>query len=353
MSWNSKLVSRIPDVHEIKREFPLTQPALHIIEIARGNIESILNGTSKRKLLILGPCSADFPESLGEYSKHIARWRQQYASKIEIVMRYYTGKPRTVGGWKGLGNSRPWEKTDISRGLLDARDLAISLIDTYGIPLADEMLHPQLSHLFDDVFSYLAVWARSTENQYHREVASGSDIPIGFKNPTSWDIDVMTNSIKAWQTPSSYTLGDHIYDTSWNPYAHGILRGGRIDGKNFSNYHQELIAELIAYFQAKKISNPAFLVDTNHENSNKQYQEQQQIMERIFENVQALENAWISADNYFKGCMTESYLFDGRQDRSDERQEVKKGCSLTDPCIGLEKTERFLESMASRINVDE
>lgn len=350
MTLNSKLVSKLPTAQEIKKEFPLSQEGKQVVWSARKNISDILVHKSQKKILILGPCSADFQDSLEEYASFIQDARSRYSDKIEIIMRFYTGKPRTVWGWKWISNSKPWDKPDIARWIIDSRSLAITLIEKYKIPLADEMLHPQLLHMFDDIYSYLAIWARSTENQYHREVASGVDFPIWFKNSTSWDIEVMTNSIAAGQTASSYVIGDKIYDSKWNYFSHGILRWGKINGVNYSNYSQHDLLATSQLLVKKWIQNPWFLVDTNHENSNKKYENQIQIMQEVFENIKKLQAKWIDISEYFKWFMTESYLVDGRQDwpKYDDESKIIKWCSLTDPCIWLEKTKLFLEEMYKR-----
>lgn len=216
----------------LKKLYPLDDISVNKVLSARRNIEDILSGRSNRKILIIGPCSADFESSLVEYAEFLREIAPRVQDRIEIVMRFYTGKPRSVGGWKGLQNAEPGREADMNEGLRESRRLAIRLIGL-GMPLADEMLHPQFSRHFDDIFSYLAVGARSTENQYHREVASGLDIPVGMKNPTSGSISIMTDSIKASQSPSHYSVENVLFDSTGNPFAHGILRGGT-GGPNYS-----------------------------------------------------------------------------------------------------------------------
>jgi 3-deoxy-7-phosphoheptulonate synthase len=351
MSINSKLVSKIPTAQEIKHEFPLNTEWKQIVADSKVEIWKILSWESKKIILIIGPCSADFQKPLEEYAQFISEMRNLYNDKIEIIMRFYTGKPRTVWWWKWLSNSKPWDKPDIARWIIDSRTLAISLIEKYKIPLADEMLHPQLINMFDDIYSYLAIWARSTENQYHREVASWVDIPIGFKNPTSWDIDVMTNSIAAGQTPSSYVLWNRVYDSTGNNMSHGILRWWRVNGTNFSNFWQSDLFQASQMLFKKWIHNPWFIVDTNHENSNKQYQNQINIMITVIENIKKLQEKWTNIQPFFKWFMTESYLIDGRQDWPKDNDETKiiPWCSLTDPCIWKEKTQVYLEELYKRL----
>ncbi len=348
---NCRLVGKIPTSLDIKIEHPLSKTWNNVVDQSRNEIKSILSWNSQKKILIIWPCSADFKESLEEYWSFIAEMRNKYEDKIEIIMRFYTGKPRTIWGWKWISNSRPWDKPDIPRWIMDSRELAIHLIEKYKIPLADEMLHPQLYNMFNDIYSYLAIWARSTENQGHREVTSWSNIPTGFKNPQSWDIDVMTNGIKAGQTPSTYTIWDNVYDSWWNMFSHGILRWWRINGNNFSNYDNNNLILTSEMLVKKWIINPSFLVDTNHENSDKQYEKQIEIMMRVFDGIDALKNKWVDISHYFKWFMTESYLLDWRQDwpKDDNISKIEKWCSLTDPCIWIEKTQIFLEEIYKRI----
>ncbi len=348
---NNKLIWKLPTHLEIKDELPLSQDWKKVVENAKNEVKKIIWWNTNKKVIILWPCSADFKESLEEYASFISEMREKYNDKIEIIMRFYTWKPRTIWGWKWLSNSRPGEDANIVRWIMDSRELAINLIEKYKVPLADEMLHPQLYGMFSDIYSYLAIWARSSENQWHREVASGSSIPSGFKNPQSWDIDVMTNSIKAWQTASTYTIMDSVYESTWNMYSHWILRWWRMNNENFSNYGMDEL-ELTWNFLIKKwITNPAFIVDTNHENSNKQFEKQIEIMMAVFDNIEKLKNKWVDITPYFKWFMTESYIYDWRQDwpKDDDASKITKWCSLTDPCIWLEKTRVFLEEMYNRI----
>ncbi len=221
----------------------------------------------------------------------------------------------------------------MNAGLRESRRLALELLKL-GIPLADEMLHPQLSRHFDDIFSYQAVGARSTENQYHREVVSGLELPVGMKNPTSGSIALMTDSIKAAQAPSHYPVENILFNSTGNPYAHGILRGG-MDGPN---YHAKALREYMNKMQG--IQNPALIVDCNHANSGKDPFKQIEVIETLYRDIlPSLDRRELEVRNLIKGFMVESYLFDGRQDWSDN---IQKGRSLTDACIGREKTEELI-----------
>lgn len=346
-----KVVWKVLSSNEIKQAYPMNDFWVSVVKKSKEEVKKILSWISNKKILILWPCSADFESSLSEYAEFISELRNKYSDKIEIIMRYYTWKPRTVWGWKGISNSEPWQTPDIGKWLVRSREIAISLIENFWVPLADEMLHPQLTNKFDDIYSYLAIWARSTENQYHREVASWLDIPVWFKNSTSWDLDVMTNSIKAWQTPSTYVISNSIYDTLGNDFSHWILRWGRISWENYSNYDKESLKTTIELLTKKWIQNPWFIVDTNHENSNKNHKKQQTIMENVFNNLDILSKDWVDV-SMLKGFMVESYLIEWNQWFPADWDESKiiKWCSLTDPCISKEQTEVFVREMYNRLS---
>ncbi|OIO77962.1 3-deoxy-7-phosphoheptulonate synthase [Candidatus Gracilibacteria bacterium CG1_02_38_174] len=337
---SAQSVGNIIGSEELKSLFSINTISKNEVMLARKNIEDILAGRSNRKILIIGPCSADFESSLTEYAEFLHEIRSRVKDKIEIIMRFYTGKPRSIGGWKGMQHAQPGQEANMNEGLKESRRLAIQLLKL-GIPLADEMLHPQLSQHFDDIFSYLAVGARSTENQYHREVTSGLDIPVGMKNPTSGNIAIMTDSIKAAQTPSHYSIGGYLFNSTGNSYAHGILRGGS-DGPNYSAKNlREYIEKM------KGIENPALIVDCNHANSGKNPFKQIEVINELYGNIlPSFDAGEINVQNLVKGFMVESYLFDGRQDWSEN---VQKGLSLTDACIGKEKTEELIMKLYENI----
>jgi 3-deoxy-7-phosphoheptulonate synthase len=353
MSVNSKPVWKILTPEEIVTSYPLNLVWQKCVMDSKIEIWRILSWESDKKLLIIWPCSADFKESLLEYADFIKDQREIYKDKLEIVMRHYTGKPRTVWvewEWKWLLKSNPWEKPDVSRWLVNARSTAINLLEMW-VPLADEMLHPELIKYFEDIYSYLAIWARSTENQSHREITSGLDIPVWFKNPTSWDIITMINSILAWQSPNSYVIWDKIYDSEWNLFTHGILRWWKINWKNFSNYSMDDLELVIKLLKEKWVQNPWFIVDTNHENSNKQYEKQIDVMSATFQSLRSLKEKWVDT-SLFKWFMTESYLFDGRQNWpiDNDESKIQKWLSLTDPCIWIEKTRVYIDKLATEID---
>jgi len=322
----------------LTQKLPLSESAKNTIHTSQQELNDIITGKSNKKILIIGPCSADFEESLYEYATFLSEIQKEVEDKIKIVMRFYTGKPRTVWGWKWLQNSRPWEEPDLIAGIEDARKIAINIIEKYSLPIADELLHPQLIEHIWDVYSYFAIWARSSENQFHREVASGLDFPIWFKNPTSGDITTMVNSVQSWINPSVYVIWDDAYETTWNKYCHSILRWWI----NWSNYDLESIKK--AYFENKKrnIMYPWIIIDTNHDNSRKQFEKQIDIMQEVMYAVSDDQEL----RGFVKWFMVESYLYDWRQDFSEN---IQKWLSLTDPCIWKEKTKQFIMNLYTLI----
>jgi len=372
---------------EISKKIPIDIDQKDFISKSTNSIKDILSWKSSKKILIIWPCSADFEQSLYEYAKNISIFREEYWDKLEIVMRFYTWKPRTIWWWKGLINSFPWEKPDLNKWLLKTREIALNIIKKYKIPLADEMLYPDLSQRFQDIYSYMALWARSSENQFHREVASWLNIPIWIKNSTSWDIESMINSIKASRQPSVYNINSKIYNTSWNLYTHWILRWGRLGAnvynkilknnindiynilktKNSIEIQKDEIFELLKTDKSiniknfdlidmeffynyinKNWDNISFLVDCNHENSNKNHLEQIEVVKSVFKNLDILKNKWIDIYKYFKWFMVESYLYDWRQD-FDSVNNCKKWLSLTDPCIWIKNTQKLIKEIYNSI----
>jgi 3-deoxy-7-phosphoheptulonate synthase len=352
--------------HEkIKTHIPISTAWQEIVQNSTYRLKSIFSWKSNRKALIIWPCSADFEESLYEYAEFIASLREQYSDKIEFIMRFYTGKPRTVWGWKGLQNSNPWEEPDMIEGIKNSRRIAINIIEKYWLPLADEMLHSSLADYFNDIYSYLAVWARSTENQSHREVWSGLEMPVGYKNPTSWDIKTMTNSIRAAQTPSTYHILKQVYNSSGNSFAHGILRGWNIPnfdmlsneekeaiqniyGANekwvFPNYSLKYIQQAFNLTQ-KGVKNPWIIIDGNHDNSWKVPEKQIEIIKSVFESIKGNKEL----ENFVKWFMVESYLYDGRQEYDPNESLIIKWKSLTDPCIGKKWTKKLIKEIYKNI----
>lgn len=329
-----KLLS--PDL--LREKYSLSDKAKREIIKARNELKDIISWKSDKKILIIGPCSADFEESLYEYAWFLSEMQQKVQDKIKIVMRFYTGKPRTIGGWKWLQNSNPWDIPDLITWIENTRKIAINIIEKYNLPLADELLHPQLVEHNEDIYSYLAVWARSSENQFHREVSSGLSFPIWMKNPTSWDIKLMINSIQAWMTPSMYAVWEDVYETMWNDFCHWILRWG----VSWPNYSIDNIQKAYDIMVERKIKNKALIIDTNHDNSRKQYENQNKIMTDVLNSITVNENL----KKFVKWFMVESYLYEWRQDYSDN---AKKWLSLTDPCIWIEKTEELIMNLYNLI----
>ncbi len=333
---SKKIVGKLLSVEELKSKYNLSENAQNNLKQHKKELSNIINWVDSRKILIIWPCSADFEESLYEYAEFLSELQKKVEDKIKIVMRFYTGKPRTVWGWKGLQNSNPWEEPNIITWIENSRAIAINIIEKHNLPLADELLHPQLISYVEDVFSYFAIWARSTENQYHREVVSGLTIPVWMKNPTSWDIWSMCNSIKAGQTESTFVVGNEVYETTWNNLTHWILRWGA----SWPNYSLWDIVESYEKTKAMKIENSSLLIDCNHDNSWKKPEKQIQILSEVMGNIEWQTELY----NFVKWFMVESYLYDWRQDVTDFSQ-VKKGLSLTDPCIGKQGTIKLVEEL--------
>lgn len=329
-----KMIWKLLSPYDLKNKIPLSDFWKESVNNNRKELNDIINWKSSKKILIIGPCSADYEESLLEYAKFLSEIQKKVEDKIKIVLRFYTGKPRTIWWWKWLQNSVPWEIPNLITWIENSRNIAIKIIETYSLPLADELLHPQLIEHIDDIYSYFAIWARSTENQFHREVSSWISFPVGMKNPTSGDIKLMINSIQASMTPSVYVIGNSVYETTWNNYTHGILRWWL----SWPNYWKEFINTAFEIFTERKIKNKALIIDTNHDNSRKQYERQNEIITEVISSISWDNNL----KDFIKWFMVESYLYDGRQDFSEN---VKKWLSLTDPCIGKEKTEELIMNL--------
>ena len=330
-----------PTHTQIKESSPLSSKWRLVVAQSIENLKDIISWKSDRKIWIVWPCSVDFEESILKYWEELSKIRDKHKNEIEIVMRFYTGKPRTVWGWKWVQNSKPWEEPDIWKCLIESRKMAVKIIENFWMPIADEMLHPQLIKSFDDIYSYIAIWARSSENQSHREIASGLDMPIGFKNPTSWDLSVMINSIKSWQTESFYTIWEDIYFSRGNNFSHWILRGSNFEWNIKINYDKKSLKKIFEKIKSMKIKNPWFIIDTNHDNSWKDPSRQLNIMMETIKNLQSLEKSNKGILSMFKGFMTESYLYKWRQDY--DKENLIKWKSITDPCSSIEETREMAE----------
>ncbi|SDP43821.1 3-deoxy-D-arabinoheptulosonate-7-phosphate synthase [Litchfieldia salsa] len=324
------------NIKEIKELGKLSGEALKHKEERDNELNAIINGEDDRLLLIIGPCSSDNEEAVLEYARRLAKVQEEVKDKIFIVMRVYTAKPRTNGdGYKGLIH-QPDSKGNPSliNGIKAVRDLHYKVITETGLTTADEMLYPENLPLIDDLVSYHAIGARSVENQQHRFVASGIDVPTGMKNPTSGNLNVMFNAIYAAQNPQNFLFNYAEVETEGNPLAHAILRGGLNEyGKNIPNYYTENLLDAIKFYEKMHLKNPFIIIDTNHDNSGKQYLEQIRIVRQILINREWNEKI----KKYVRGFMIESYLEEGRQD-----EPVVFGKSITDPCLGWETTKELI-----------
>ncbi|MDR1567884.1 MAG: 3-deoxy-7-phosphoheptulonate synthase [Streptococcaceae bacterium] len=324
------------DIEQIKEISKLTPEQCAKKEARDEELKNIIAGRDQRLLLIIGPCSAHDESAVLEYTERLARVQEQVKDKIFMVPRVYTAKPRTNGdGYKGLVHQpNSTEKPSLINGIKAVRDLHAKVIAKTGLTTADEMLYPENLPLVDDLVSYIAIGARSVEDQQHRFVASGFDCPAGMKNPTSGNLNVMFNGIYAAQQPQNFLFNNAEVLTSGNPYAHVILRGALNEyGDNIPNYYYEKILQTIAIYEKMNLENPFIIVDTNHDNSGKQYLEQVRIVKQTLVNRHWNETIKKSV----RGFMIESFLEDGRQD-----EPIIFGKSITDPCLGWEKTERLI-----------
>ena len=329
---------------EVKEMYPLTGDMAKIVDSRAQEIKNILSGKSDKLILVIGPCSADNEDSVIDYISRLAKLQEQVKDNIFIVPRIYTNKPRTTGdGYKGmLHQPDPTEKPDMFKGLVAIRELHMRALRETGFSCADEMLYPENTKYLDDVLAYVAIGARSVENQQHRLTASGLDCPVGMKNPTGGDISVMMNAITAAQHKHTFIYRGWEVHSEGNPYAHAILRGYvNKHGQSMPNYHYEDLIHLAEAYAEKPLANPAVIVDTNHANSGKKYLEQVRIAKEVMLNCK------YSPDikKLVKGFMIESYIEDGAQ----KIGEGIYGKSITDPCLGWEKTERLILDLADMI----
>ena len=335
---------KLPIPQEVKKEMALTDEMIQVKAKRDEEIRQVFEGKSDKFILIIGPCSADQKEPVLEYISRLRSISEQVSEKIIIIPRIYTNKPRTTGeGYKGmLHQPDPNAKPDMYKGIVAIRELHLAALKDYGFSCADEMLYPENYRYLSDLLSYVAIGARSVENQQHRLTASGIDVPVGMKNPTGGDLSVMMNSIKAAQASHTFLYRGWEVISEGNPWAHSILRG-YIDytGKSTSNYHYEDLVRVNELYVKSGLVNPSVIVDTNHNNSGKQYLEQVRIAKDIVHSRN--ENADIK--RLVKGLMIESYLEDGAQ----SVEEHVFGKSITDPCLGWEKTERLIFDIAEKL----
>ena len=339
-----EFVRKLPTPTEIREQYPLSARATEIKKQRDAEIAKVFTGDSDKFLVIVGPCSADNEDAVLEYNHRLAKVADKVSDKLIIIPRVYTNKPRTTGeGYNGIVHQPdPEGKPDLLHGLIAMRKMHMRVVEETDLTSADEMLYPSNWSYLSDILSYVAVGARSVENQQHRLTASGMDIPVGMKNPTSGDLSVMLNSVIAAQHPHHFIYRGCDVETSGNPLAHTILRGG-VDkyGQTIPNYHYEDLMRLYDLYSKKDLQNPAVIVDVNHSNSGKQYKEQIRIVSEVLHS----RNYNPDVRKLVKGVMIERYLLEGRKDISDH---MTPGCAITDPCLGWEDTERLLYDIAEK-----
>ena len=335
---------KLPIPKEVKTEFPLTERMAQVKAERDASINAVFDGQSDKFLLIIGPCSADHSEPVLEYISRLRKIADEVSDKIIIIPRIYTNKPRTTGqGYKGmLHQPNPEEKPDMYKGIIAIRELHMTALRDYDFSCADEMLYPENYRYLSDLLSYVAVGARSVENQQHRLTASGLGIPVGMKNPTGGDLSVMMNSIVAAQSSHTFLYRGWEVTSEGNPYAHAILRGYTdFTGRSVSNYHYEDLLRVKELYEKFNLTNPSIIVDTNHNNSSKQYLEQIRIAKDIVHSRKHNDDI----KRLVKGLMIESYLEDGAQGIGEHTF----GKSITDPCLGWEKTQRLILDLAESL----
>ena len=334
-----KINHELPVPEVLKNEYPLSNEQKSIKQQRDEEIRRIFTGESDKFVVLVGPCSADNEDTVCEYVNRLKKVSDKVSDKLMIIPRVYTNKPRTTGdGYKGmLHQPDPDKAPDLLAGIIAIRKMHIRVLQETGLSSADEMLYPENRSYLDDVLSYEAIGARSVENQQHRLTASGMDIPVGMKNPTSGDLSVMLNSVIAAQHPHHFIYRGCDVETSGNPLAHTILRGG-VDkyGQTIPNYHYEDLMRLYDLYSKKDLQNPAVIVDVNHSNSGKQYKEQIRIVSEVLHS----RNLNPHIKTLVKGVMIESYIEGGNQ---------KIGCvphiygkSITDPCLGWDDSEKLI-----------
>lgn len=334
-------VSKLPTPEEIIDKYPLRPKLKEKKQEFDKTVADIITGKSDKFLAVIGPCSADNEASVLDYVSRLAEVAEKVKDKITVIPRVYTNKPRTTGdGYKGLLHQpNPEKKPNVHEGIIAIRKMHLKVIEETGLFTADEMLYPDNLGYLDDLMSYIAVGARSVENQQHRLTSSGADVPVGMKNPTGGDMSVMLNAIYAAQQSHEFIYRNYEIRTDGNPLSHAILRGAvNKHGQCMPNYHYEDLKLLHDLYMERDIINPAVIVDANHSNSNKQYKEQIRIVKEVLHSMRCSEEI----DNFVKGVMIESYIEEGNQ----RIEEHVYGKSITDPCLGFEDSKRLLLEMA-------
>ncbi len=339
-----EFLNKLPTPAEIKELFPLPAQYAAVKAARDQEAKDIITGQSSRFLVIIGPCSADNEDSVLDYASRLTALQEETKDRLLIIPRVYTNKPRTTGeGYKGmLHQPDPEKRPSMAEGLRAIRHLHMQVLMETGLSTADEMLYPDNVSYLDDIMSYIAVGARSVENQQHRLISSGCHVPVGMKNPTSGDLSVMLNSVQAAQHGHDFIMRDWEVKTQGNPWTHTILRGAvSKHGQCLPNYHYEDLTLLHRLYTERSLQNPAVIVDANHSNSNKQFREQIRIVKEV------LHSRRHSADlkDFIRGVMIESYIEEGCQ----KIGEGTYGKSITDPCLGWEDSRRLILEIAEGI----
>ena len=336
-----RYIQKIPSVKEILSSFPLGAELKKIKKTRDEEIISVFTGSSEKFVVIIGPCSAHDENAIYEYINRLSRLQEAVNDKLILIPRIYTNKPRTTGeGYKGMVHQPDHNKEpDIAKGIIAIRKMHIRAMKESGLTAADEMLYPNNYPYLEDILSYVAIGARSVENQQHRLTVSGLDIPVGMKNPTSGDIEVMLNSVQAAQLPHTFIYNEWEVKTTGNPLAHAIMRGAVNQyGQSIPNYHYENLVRLAELYGKRRLANPSIIIDTNHANSNKLFSEQP----RIAEEVMSSRRKSKLLKNYVKGLMIESFIEEGAQKSSEN----VFGKSITDPCLGWDDSEILVKEIA-------
>lgn len=340
MSFN--YIKKLPTPEEIRKEYPLAAKLIELKKERDREIADIITGKSNKLLVIIGPCSADNEDSVCDYITRLAKINDDVKDKLVIVPRIYTNKPRTTGdGYKGIIHQPDPKSTkeDFLHGLIAMRKMHIRAISETGLTPADEMLYPENWGYVEDILSYVAIGARSVEDQQHRLTVSGFDVASGMKNPTSGDFSVMLNSVYAAQQPHAFIYRGYEVETSGNPLAHTVLRGAvSKHGNSTANYHYEDLSRLLAMYNERDLKNPACIIDSNHNNSNKQFKQQIRIVKEVMHSRKLNKDI----HNLVKGVMIESYIEEGCQKITDGIY----GKSITDPCLGWEDSKRLIYDIA-------
>ncbi len=341
---NMMFKRKLPIPQEIKGMYPVTDELAAIKKARDEQIKAVFAGKSDKFILVIGPCSADSEEPVIDYVNRLKKVQDKVADKIIIIPRIYTNKPRTVGdGYKGmLHQPDPTKGSDLLKGIIAIRQIHMRVISETGLSSADEMLYTENHRYLSDLLSYVAVGARSVEDQQHRLTASGLDIPVGMKNPTGGDLSVMMNSITAAQHPHAFIYRGWEVESTGNEYAHAILRGYmNKHGQSLPNYHYEDLIRVYEMYAEKGLKNPAVMVDTNHANSNKDFTQQRRIAKEVLNSCKYSKDV----GGLVKGLMIESYIEEGCQSIGGGVY----GKSITDPCLGWADTEKLIYEIADQL----